>query len=134
MSDSFFEIKNSNFVASQNNKVENFNLQIKNQGDIVCLLGPSGVGKTTILRSIAGLQRLSEGEIVLDGKTISSKNLHVEPELRNVALSFQDNSLFPHYNVIDNINFGAKRNFNSKSNVKTSELIEIGRASCRERV
>ena len=125
MSDSFFEIKNSNFVASQNNKVENFNLQIKNQGDIVCLLGPSGVGKTTILRSIAGLQKIEKGEIFLDGKIISSEKIHVLPEERNIALSFQDNSLFPNYNVLDNINFGCKRNFNSKHNLNSNDLIKI---------
>ena len=125
MSDSFFEIKNSDFFASEKNKVINFNLEIKNPGEIVCLLGPSGVGKTTILRTIAGLQKLSDGEIFLDGKLLSSKNLHVEPELRNIALSFQDNSLFPHYNVIDNINFGSKRNKNSDIDLKSIDLINI---------
>ncbi len=125
MAQLFFEIKNSTFSASEKNKVTNFNLKIEKSGEIVCLLGPSGVGKTTILRSIAGLQKLSEGEIILDGKILSSKNLHVEPELRNVALSFQDNCLFPHYNVIDNINFGAKRNSNSNFNLSSSELIDI---------
>ena len=125
MAQLFFEIKNSTFSASEKNKVTNFNLKIEKSGEIVCLLGPSGVGKTTILRSIAGLQKLSEGEIILDGKILSSKNLHVEPELRNVALSFQENCLFPHYNVIDNINFGAKRNSNSNFNLSSSELIDI---------
>ena len=125
MAQSFFEIKNSTFYASEKNKVINFNLKIENPGEIVCLLGPSGVGKTTVLRSIAGLKKLSEGEIVLDGEVLSSKNLHVEPEYRNIALSFQDNSLFPHYNVIDNINFGSKRNIKSNYSLTSSELINI---------
>ena len=51
----FLEINNATFVASKKNKVLDFNLKIKNEGDIICLLGPSGIGKTTILRSIAGL-------------------------------------------------------------------------------
>ena len=105
----FFEIKNGNFVASEKNKVNNVNLKIQNQGEIISLLGPSGVGKTTILRTIAGLQKLSSGEIFLKNKLISSDNIHIEPEKRNIALSFQDNSLFPNYKVIDNINFGKKR-------------------------
>ena len=121
----FFEIKNSTFFASDRNKVINFNLKIDTPGEIVCLLGPSGVGKTTILRSIAGLQKIEKGEISLKGKIISSKNIHVEPELRNIALSFQDNSLFPHYNVIDNINFGSNRNSSSKFKLTTKELIDI---------
>ena len=125
MNEAFFEIKNSTFIASKSNKVINFNLKIENRGEIVCLLGPSGVGKTTILRSIAGLQKIENGEIFLKGSLISSNSLHIEPEKRNIALSFQDNSLFPHYNVIDNINFGSKRNSNSKYNLNSSELINI---------
>ena len=95
MSNQFFEIKTGNFVASEKNKVNNVNLKIEKKGEIVSLLGPSGVGKTTILRTIAGLQKLSSGEIFLKDKLISSEDVHVEPEKRNIALSFQDNSLFP---------------------------------------
>ena len=125
MSINFLEIKNTTFVASKLNKVLDFNLTIKNEGDIICLLGPSGVGKTTILRSIAGLQKIPKGSISLKGKVISSEKKHIEPEKRNIALSFQDNSLFPHYSVLDNINFGAKRNRNSKYNFDLKELIKI---------
>ena len=121
----FFEIKNGNFVASEKNKVNNVNLKIENQGEIVSLLGPSGVGKTTILRTIAGLQKLNSGEIFLKNKLISSKKTHIEPEKRNVALSFQDNSLFPNYNVIDNINFGKKRANGSGSTIDVNEIIKL---------
>ena len=94
MSINFLEIKNTTFVASKLNKVLDFNITVKNEGDIICLLGPSGVGKTTILRSIAGLQKIPKGSIALKGKVLSSGKKHIEPEKRNVALSFQDNSLF----------------------------------------
>ena len=57
MSENFLEIQNGNFTASEKNKVNNVNLVIEKQGDIVSLLGPSGIGKTTILRTIAGLQK-----------------------------------------------------------------------------
>ena len=125
MSEFFLEIKKATFKASEKNKVVNFSLNIKNEGEIICLLGPSGIGKTTILRSIAGLQKINDGEIYLDGSLISSKKTHLEPEKRNIALSFQDNSLFPHYNVIDNINFGSKRNNNSKYNISLNQLINL---------
>ncbi len=125
MTESYFEIKNSTFSASRKNKVIDFNLKINEPGEIVCLLGPSGVGKTTILRSIAGLQKVESGEIFLKNKLISSSSLHVEPEKRNIALSFQDNSLFPHYNVIDNINFGLKRNPTSSTKISIDELLNI---------
>ena len=125
MSKQFFEIKNGNFVASEKNKVNNVNLKIENQGEIVSLLGPSGVGKTTILRTIAGLQKLNSGEIFLKNKLISSNNIHIEPEKRNIALSFQDNSLFPNYKVIDNINFGKKRANGSGSIIDVNEIIKL---------
>ena len=125
MSNNFFEIKNGNFVASEKNKVNNVNLKIKQQGEIVSLLGPSGVGKTTILRSIAGLQKLNSGEIFLKDKLISSNKVHIEPEKRNIALSFQDNSLFPNYKVIENINFGKKRSNGNGFFYVTEDIIKL---------
>ncbi len=125
MSNRFFEIKNGNFVASEKNKVNSVNLKIANQGEIVSLLGPSGVGKTTILRTIAGLQKLSAGEIFLKDKLISSNRIHVEPEKRNIALSFQDNSLFPNYKVIDNINFGKKRSNGNGFKYEAEDIIKL---------
>ena len=125
MSKSFFEIKNGNFVASDKNKVNNVNLKIEKQGEIVSLLGPSGVGKTTILRTIAGLQKINTGEIYLKNKLISSRNIHLEPEKRNIALSFQDNSLFPNYKVIHNINFGKKRSNGNKFIFKSQDIIRL---------
>ena len=125
MSINFLEINNATFVASKKNKVLDLNLTIKNEGDIICLLGPSGIGKTTILRTLAGLQRLNSGKIFLKGKLIASHQIHIEPEERNIALSFQDNSLFPNYNVIDNINFGKRRANGSGTLVDTNEIIKI---------
>ena len=125
MSINFLEINNTTFVASKKNKVLDFNLTIKNEGEIICLLGPSGIGKTTILRSIAGLQKISKGKIFLKSKLISSEVDHIEPEQRNIALSFQDNSLFPHYTILENINFGAKRNKNAKYDFNVKELIKV---------
>ncbi len=90
MPENFFEIQNGNFTASEKNKVNNVNLVIEKQGEIVSLLGPSGIGKTTILRTIAGLQKLSKGKIKLRDKILASEKIHIEPEKRSVALSFQE--------------------------------------------
>ena len=125
MSKNFFEIRNGHFVASEKNKVNKVNLKIEKQGDIVSLLGPSGVGKTTILRTIAGLQKISSGEIYLKDKIISSDSFHLEPEKRNIALSFQDNSLFPNYKVIDNINFGKKRSNGNRTILNANDIIKL---------
>ncbi len=125
MSKNFLEIKNGDFIASEKNKVNNVNLIIQDQGEIISLLGPSGIGKTTILRTIAGLQKLNKGKIILKGKTLASESIHVEPEERKVALSFQDNSLFPNYKVIDNINFGKKRVNGNGLAIKAEEIVKI---------
>ena len=122
---SFLEIQNAYFTASEKNKVNNVNLIVQNEGEIISLLGPSGIGKTTILRTLAGLQKLSSGKIYLKGKLISSDEIHIEPEKRNIALSFQDNSLFPNYKVIDNINFGMKRANGNSSLVNSDEIIKL---------
>jgi len=125
MSKNFLEIKNVTFVASKKNKVNNVTLNIEKEGEIICLLGPSGIGKTTILRSIAGLEKIQSGEILLKNKIISSKEIHIEPEKRNIALSFQENSLFPHYNVIQNIEFGAERSKKKKKDLNIDDLIKL---------
>ena len=110
MSKNFFEIKNVDFNVGGKNKVKNVSFSIDFDGDVICLLGPSGIGKTTILRTIAGLEKLKKGSIKLNGKTLSSEKINVEPENRNVSLAFQDNSLFPHYTVEKNILLGSERN------------------------
>ena len=109
MSKNFFEIKDVDFSVSGKTKVKDVSFSIENEGDVICLLGPSGIGKTTILRTIAGLEKIKKGSIKLNGKLISSEKINVEPENRNVSLAFQDNSLFPHYTVEENIYLGKER-------------------------
>ena len=124
MTNNFFEIENVSFAAGGKNKVNNVSLKIENEGEIVCLLGPSGIGKTTILRTIAGLEKINKGKINLKGRTLSSQNIHIEPENRNIALSFQENSLFPHYNIEKNINLGSDRVKDDKK-IETKEVINF---------
>ena len=121
----FFEILNSTFSSSENHHLNDINFSIKEKGEIVCLIGPSGVGKTTILRTIAGLEKLTRGEIWLNGKVLSSKSISVSPENRGIALSFQDNCLFPHKNVFDNIIFGLERKTKNKFIYSPIELLEF---------
>ena len=114
MTKNFFEVNNVDFNVGNKTKVKNVSFAIENQGDVICLLGPSGIGKTTILRTIAGLEKLKKGSIILNGKTLSSENINLEPEERNVSLAFQDNSLFPHYTIEKNILLGSERNKEKK--------------------
>ena len=114
MNKNFFEVKNVDFSVGGKNKVKNVSFSIKKEGDVVCLLGPSGIGKTTILRTIAGLEKIDNGSIELNNKTLSSKKINIEPENRNISLAFQENSLFPHYTFEKNILLGAERNKEKK--------------------
>ena len=125
MTDNFFEIENVSFAAGGKNKVNNVNLSIKKEGDIVCVLGPSGIGKTTILRTIAGLEKINKGKIFLKNKLLSSKDNHVEPEDRNISLSFQENSLFPHYSVEKNIKLGLNRKSAKKKKLNSKDVIRF---------
>ena len=125
MAKNFLEINDVTFEASKTNKVNNVSFNIEKEGDIICLLGPSGIGKTTILRSIAGLTKIKSGKILLKNKVISSKDVHIEPENRNISLSFQDNCLFPHYNIIQNIQLGAEKNKKKKQSISVNEIIKF---------
>ena len=126
MNKNFFEIKNVDFNVSGKTKVKNLSFSIENEGDVICLLGPSGIGKTTILRTIAGLERINKGSIKLNGKVMSSEKINIDPEDRNISLAFQDNSLFPHYTVEKNILLGAEKN-KEKSGKKLSlkEIVDL---------
>ncbi|MEM9066065.1 MAG: ATP-binding cassette domain-containing protein [Planctomycetota bacterium] len=75
-------------------------------GEVHCVEGPSGAGKTTVLRLIAGLERLQRGTIRVDGQEIASAKRHVRPERRSVAIVFQDLALFPNRTVLGNVTFG----------------------------
>lgn len=88
--------KNFKSVAA----VNKLSLDIAN-GEFVVLLGPTGAGKTTTLRLIAGLEKPDAGEITIDGQSLAG----LAPSSRNVAFVFQQFSLYPHLSVFDNMAF-----------------------------
>ncbi len=77
-------------------------------GEILCLLGASGSGKSTILRATAGLQDISAGTITINKKVVASSTISVRPEKRGIGLMFQDFALFPHMSVLQNVEYGLK--------------------------
>ncbi|MEX0287250.1 MAG: ABC transporter ATP-binding protein [Paracoccaceae bacterium] len=83
--------------------VDNFDLTIADR-EFLVLLGPSGCGKTTTMRMIAGLEDVTEGEILIDGKVVND----LEPKDRDVAMVFQSYALYPNMNVYENIRFPLK--------------------------
>jgi len=102
--------------------VQNLNLHL-NAGDIGCLLGSSGCGKTTTLRAIAGFEPVHEGEISLAGEVISSAGFTLAPEKRRIGMVFQDYALFPHLSVADNIAFGIRKH--PQKDRVVAELLEL---------
>jgi iron(III) transport system ATP-binding protein len=77
-------------------------------GEILCLLGASGSGKSTILRATAGLQDVTSGIISINKRVVASSTVSVRPEKRGIGLMFQDFALFPHMSVLQNVEYGLK--------------------------
>ena len=92
--------------------LENFSLEI-DSGEFMVLLGPSGCGKTTVLRCIAGLTDISSGEIYIGNEIVNK----LPPKDRDVAMVFQNYSLYPHMNVYDNIAFPLKMRKTDKNQI-----------------
>ena len=94
-------------------------------GQIGCLLGASGCGKSTILRAIAGFEPVRSGEIRLDGATISSPLHQTAPEKRAVGMMFQDYALFPHLNVSENVGFGLRKMSRAARQSRVGHLLDL---------
>jgi len=83
--------------------VKHMNLDIKD-GEFMILVGPSGCGKSTALRMIAGLEDISDGEMVIGGEVVNQK----APKDRDIAMVFQNYALYPHMTVRENMGFALK--------------------------
>jgi len=83
--------------------VDDLDLQIRD-GEFMVLVGPSGCGKTTALRMLAGLEAISDGELVIDDLVVND----VAPQKRDIAMVFQNYALYPHLTVYDNMAYGLK--------------------------
>ncbi|MEW6042294.1 MAG: ABC transporter ATP-binding protein, partial [Elusimicrobiota bacterium] len=111
--------------------VKNFNLTI-NDGEFISFLGPSGCGKTTTLRMVAGLEKITEGELYVDGKLYNN----VPARRRQIAMVFQSYALFPHMTADQNLAFGLKIQKKSRSEIKgkiewVKELLSLNELGAR---
>ncbi|GIJ28898.1 ABC transporter [Micromonospora qiuiae] len=78
-------------------------------GQLTAVLGPSGCGKTTLLRCLAGFERLDAGEIRIDGTRVAGGGKHLPAHRRSIAVVPQEGALFPHLSVADNVGYGLDR-------------------------
>ena len=83
--------------------VQDLNLTVQD-GEFLVLVGPSGCGKTTALRMVAGLEDITDGELLIGDKRVND----VPPKDRDIAMVFQSYALYPHMTVAENIGFGLK--------------------------
>lgn len=104
--------------------LESLSLDVEH-GEIVCLLGASGCGKTTLLKAIAGLLPLSSGVMSLNCLTIDDGENWLPPEQRNIGMIFQDYALFPHLTVADNIAFGLRDLSSESRREKIEEMLSL---------
>ncbi|EHH2473288.1 ABC transporter ATP-binding protein [Vibrio vulnificus] len=117
-------IKNLSCQYDAQTVLESLSLEVE-QGQIVCLLGASGCGKTTLLKAIAGLLPLSSGEMSLNCMMIDNGEHWVPPEQRNIGMIFQDYALFPHLTVAENVAFGLRGWSSEARQSKVKEMLEL---------
>lgn len=92
------------------------------EGHLTAVVGASGCGKTTLLRTIAGFVHPDDGSITLDGQLVASRSVQVPPEKRGVTLVPQEGALFPHLDVAGNVAFGLTR---KQPRSRVSDLLEL---------
>jgi len=113
MSDTIVSIRNVSKLFGSVQALDNVSIDI-NAGEIFALLGPSGCGKSTLLRVISGFESPSDGELLLDGKDMTS----LPPNKRPINMVFQSYAVFPHMSVHDNVAYGLKMEKINKAEIR----------------
>ncbi|KFX06824.1 ABC transporter [Pectobacterium betavasculorum] len=101
-----------------------FSMQVV-AGELACLLGASGCGKTTALRAIAGFEHVTQGTIHVGGRCVAGPDKHLPPEERNVGMVFQDYALFPHLTAAQNIAFGLRKQPKDLQQSRVRAMLEL---------
>ncbi|MNC07329.1 Fe(3+) ions import ATP-binding protein FbpC 2 [compost metagenome] len=112
------------YSNSQQPVLKGFSMSVR-KGELACLLGASGCGKTTVLRAVAGFERLQSGEIYVSQKRVAGPEVHLPPEKRHVGMVFQEYALFPHLTAQQNVAFGLRRLPREQQNARVTELLRM---------
>lgn len=120
------EIKGITTGYGDNKVLRNISLSVKD-GESLAIVGPSSCGKTTLMRALCGFNKVSEGEIYIGDKLVSSANKRVSiaPEKRNVGVVFQDYAVWPHMTVLENVTYPLKRRKVPKTEIKERAMKAI---------
>ncbi len=102
MEDKKIVVKNLKKNFGQLEVLKRISLQVS-EGEVVCLIGPSGSGKSTFLRCLNRLEKITAGEVMVDGHPISDPNININRVRENIGMVFQHFNLFPHLTVRENI-------------------------------
>ncbi len=104
------------------------------EGEFIALFGPSGVGKTTLLRCLAGLELPEQGNIVIRGETWldTAARINLAPQQRHVGYMFQDYALFPNMTVRGNLEFALRKGRNKKRVDELLALMDLGELQQRK--
>ncbi|HAN3831178.1 ABC transporter ATP-binding protein [Escherichia coli] len=121
------------YTRSRQVVLQGFSMSV-HKGELVCLLGVSGCGKTTVLRTVAGLERLQQGEIFISQRCVAGGGIHLPPEKRRVGMVFQEYALFPHLTVTQNVAFGLRHLPYELQHARVTELLKmVELLSCAKR-
>jgi iron(III) transport system ATP-binding protein len=101
-------------------------------GTFLVLLGPSGSGKTTMLRCLAGIERIDSGLITIGGQAVADGRAHVAPDQRDLSMVFQDYALWPHLTALDNVAFALRRRRLPRSECRTRAATMLERVGLAE--
>jgi iron(III) transport system ATP-binding protein len=96
------QLESISLTKNKTHILKNISLTFE-RGELICLLGPSGCGKTSLLRVLSGLETEASGTINVFGQNFLSPSHFLPPQKRNIGMVFQDYSLFPHLNVLENV-------------------------------
>lgn len=126
MADSLLSVRDitKRFSPQEPPVVHEVSFDVEN-GEIFAILGPSGCGKTTTLRCIAGFEHLTEGTVVMQGRTLSGPGTHVSPDERGVGIVFQEYALFPHLSVLENVAFGLPEGSKAEKMARAKEALDM---------
>ncbi|TNV13107.1 ABC transporter ATP-binding protein [Buttiauxella sp. B2] len=112
------------YSNSQQSVLNGFSMSVR-KGELACLLGASGCGKTTVLRAVAGFERLQSGEIYVSQRRVAGPEVHLPPEKRHVGMVFQEYALFPHLTAQQNVAFGLRRLPREQQHARVAELLQM---------